>query len=152
MHQYEIVLHTWNECSMRVKSFFFYFILILAYNECASNPCLHGACQHQGDGYLCSCSEGWRGTTCNERKKHLSMNRKNFYSVISISYSMITDSGGISSPSICIVDSSWLFYSLTMHRWRVCRLINLPEYQNWLNVLYCKLCVFCFQFYFPLHP
>ncbi|XP_062494968.1 delta and Notch-like epidermal growth factor-related receptor [Pezoporus occidentalis] len=33
-------------------------------DPCASNPCHHGNCSTNGDGYLCLCSEGYEGTNC----------------------------------------------------------------------------------------
>ncbi|XP_075793739.1 delta and Notch-like epidermal growth factor-related receptor isoform X2 [Pelodiscus sinensis] len=38
-------------------------------DPCASNPCRHGNCSNNGDGYLCVCNEGYEGTNC-ERSFH----------------------------------------------------------------------------------
>ncbi|XP_044288680.1 delta and Notch-like epidermal growth factor-related receptor [Varanus komodoensis] len=33
-------------------------------DPCASNPCHHGNCSSNGDGYLCLCNEGYEGANC----------------------------------------------------------------------------------------
>ena len=34
-------------------------------DECASNPCFHGAtCVDQVNGFRCDCIDGWRGNLC----------------------------------------------------------------------------------------
>ena len=33
-------------------------------DECASQPCVHGDCEDQVNGYLCECLEGYTGVHC----------------------------------------------------------------------------------------
>jgi len=33
-------------------------------DECASNPCVNGACEDQINAYVCHCDPGWTGTNC----------------------------------------------------------------------------------------
>ena len=33
---------------------------------CSPNPCVHGSCEEQGNGYKCSCDSVWKGTDCGE--------------------------------------------------------------------------------------
>lgn len=33
-------------------------------DECASNPCLNGACTDGINRYDCTCNSGWAGTNC----------------------------------------------------------------------------------------
>ena len=33
-------------------------------DECASQPCIHGECNDQLNGYLCECLEGYTGVHC----------------------------------------------------------------------------------------
>lgn len=36
-------------------------VTLLNKNECASNPCKHGAtCQDLYNGFICKCAEGWQ--------------------------------------------------------------------------------------------
>lgn len=33
-------------------------------DECASSPCVNGACTNEVNGYTCQCVDGWQGTNC----------------------------------------------------------------------------------------
>ena len=35
-------------------------------DECASYPCVHGNCTDQENAFICECSDGWTGVTCDE--------------------------------------------------------------------------------------
>ena len=43
-------------------------VCVSAPNHCDNNPCLHGTCTPVGRGFMCSCQQGWTGTTCNACK------------------------------------------------------------------------------------
>ena len=54
---------------MQVTSICFSDTLFLTdINECASDPCVHGACNDEVNGYSCECDDGYEGDTCNEGK------------------------------------------------------------------------------------
>ena len=38
--------------------------LLLELNECASNPCINGACVGEVDGFTCECCAGFTGELC----------------------------------------------------------------------------------------
>ena len=38
--------------------------LITDIDECDSDPCEHGSCTDQVDGYSCSCDAGYAGSNC----------------------------------------------------------------------------------------
>ena len=41
-------------------------------DECASHPCQHsGTCSDRVNGYICTCFNGYEGTTCGTGKLHL---------------------------------------------------------------------------------
>ncbi|ETE69881.1 Delta and Notch-like epidermal growth factor-related receptor, partial [Ophiophagus hannah] len=40
------------------------FVFQFVSDPCASNPCHHGNCTSNGDGYLCVCNTGYEGTNC----------------------------------------------------------------------------------------
>ena len=39
-------------------------LYFLDINECASSPCIHGACMESVNGYHCNCSVGFTGSNC----------------------------------------------------------------------------------------
>ena len=41
-----------------------YNILHLDFNECESNPCIHGTCEDSIGTYLCECEAGYTGHSC----------------------------------------------------------------------------------------
>ena len=36
-------------------------------NACATNPCHHGECVNEGDGYVCNCEDGFEGVNCQSK-------------------------------------------------------------------------------------
>ena len=42
-----------------------------AIDDCASNPCQHGSCFNEDNGYICECSPGYTGDNCDEGIKYL---------------------------------------------------------------------------------
>ena len=43
---------------------YMYNILHLDFNECESNPCIHGTCEDTVGTYLCECEPGYTGHSC----------------------------------------------------------------------------------------
>ena len=41
------------------------FVFLVNINECASNPCMHGVCNDEANGFTCTCDAGYSGDTCN---------------------------------------------------------------------------------------
>ena len=37
-------------------------------NDCEPNPCEHGSCNVEVNGYTCDCDVGWEGTNCDRGK------------------------------------------------------------------------------------
>ena len=35
-------------------------------NECADQPCVHGTCEDDVNGYTCTCEQGYTGLNCDE--------------------------------------------------------------------------------------
>ena len=49
-------------------------------NECASQPCRHGApCSDGVDAFACSCMPGWEGENCHGRRCHSFMQRPVYF-------------------------------------------------------------------------
>ena len=46
-----------------------YNILYLDFNECESNPCIHGTCEDSIGTYLCACEPGYTGHSCEVGKE-----------------------------------------------------------------------------------
>ena len=36
-------------------------------NACATDPCYHGECVNEGDGYVCNCEDGFEGVNCQSK-------------------------------------------------------------------------------------
>ena len=47
-------------------------------DECQSDPCVHGECIDQINGYVCKCKDGWTGTNC-ETGMNLKKKKKTIY-------------------------------------------------------------------------
>ena len=43
---------------------YMYNILHLDFNECESNPCIHGTCEDSIGTYVCECEAGYTGHSC----------------------------------------------------------------------------------------
>ena len=48
-------------------------IVISDINECASDPCVHGTCDDEVNGYHCECDDGYEGGNCHEGKPRFLM-------------------------------------------------------------------------------
>ena len=38
-------------------------------NECESGPCVHGSCNDNVNGYMCSCTGGYTGNQCQSEQE-----------------------------------------------------------------------------------
>ena len=43
-------------------------MFLLDINDCKPNPCEHGSCNDEVNGYNCDCEVGWEGKDCDEGK------------------------------------------------------------------------------------
>ena len=60
-----IFLQTFQHVKMYLRVNLPIVLFLAVLDECASNPCVHGNCTDEFNGFVCNCQEGFSGETCN---------------------------------------------------------------------------------------
>ena len=63
------VSHTSQKILTTYTYFFLTIYFISAQNHCNPNPCIHGNCINTANSFVCACSHGYTGVTCDKSEE-----------------------------------------------------------------------------------